>query len=483
MGFNSLKGQTLKIPSDTIIVTNGQVTVQGKIVTYTAETGMQPLWDEKGTPIATIHFTYYKRTNSKQEDRPLLFSFNGGPGSASAWMHLAYTGPKLLNLDDEGYPVQPYGISDNPYSILDVADIVYVNPVNTGFSRTIPMDGKEVDKSKFFGINADINYLADWINTFVSRKNRWLSPKYLIGESYGGTRVAGLALALQNRQWMYLNGVILVSPADYNVLMDKGPLGQAINLPYYSATAWFHKRLSEKYQNKQLEDFLPEVEEFTMNVLMPAISKGGFIDSTERKRIATKIAEYSGLTQEEILQYNLAVPSRYFWKALLRNQNGYTIGRLDSRYLGIDKTEAGDGPSYSPELTAWSHAFNPAINFYMREVLNFKTDIKYNLFGPVHPWSKENNNTLDNLRQAMAQNPFLNIMYQAGYYDGGTTYFNSKYSMWQIDPTGKMRHRMIFKAYPSGHMMYLRKDDLKTSTEDVREFIIKTSKPKSAAKY
>jgi carboxypeptidase C (cathepsin A) len=482
MTINSF-GQALKIPVDTIITTTGQTTIMGKTVAYTAITGTQPIWNDSGIPIATIHYTYYRSNHSKTEERPIVFSFNGGPGSASAWMHLAYTGPKLLNLDDEGYPVQPYGIKDNPFSILDVADLVYINPVNTGYSRTIPMAGKEVRKSDFFGINADINYLAEWMNTFVSRNNRWLSPKYLIGESYGGTRVAGLALALQNRQWMYLNGVILVSPADYQVLDDKGPLGQAINFPYYTATAWYHKKLNPDLQSKSLGDLLPEVENFTLNELVPALNKGGFVTVSEREKLAEKMANYCGLTKEEILQHNLAVPTRYFWKALLRSESGYTIGRLDSRYLGIDRMDAGNAPDYSAELTSWSHSFTPAINYYMREVLNFKTDIKYNLFGNVQPWDKSNNNTLDNLRQAMAQNPFLNVFYQAGYYDGGTTYFNSKYSMWQLDPSGKMKDRLFFEAYPSGHMMYLRKSDLEASTKHLRDFILKTSKPSKPARY
>ena len=175
-----------------------------------------PVWDEMGKPIASLFYTYYKRElKGDLSDRPLLISFNGGPGSASVWMHIAYTGPKVLKIDEEGYPQQPYGIQDNPHSVLDVADIVFVNPVNTGYSRPILEEGEELDKKMFFGVNADIKYLADWINTFVTRNNRWLSPKYIIGESYGGTRVMGLSQELQDRQWMYLNGVIMVSPADY----------------------------------------------------------------------------------------------------------------------------------------------------------------------------------------------------------------------------------------------------------------------------
>ncbi|MBT8284674.1 MAG: carboxypeptidase, partial [Flavobacteriaceae bacterium] len=216
--------QNRSIPVDTTITTQHSVTVNGTSFNYTAETGTQPVWDESGEPIAALHYTYYTRNGVRdRKSRPLLISFNGGPGSGSVWMHLAYTGPRILNIDDEGFPVQPYGVSQNPYSVLDVTDIVYVNPANTGYSRTIPETGKEVDRSKFFGINADIKYLAEWLNTFVTRHNRWRSPKYIVGESYGGTRVMGLSLALQNQQWMYLNGVIMVSPADYKVIRVGGP--------------------------------------------------------------------------------------------------------------------------------------------------------------------------------------------------------------------------------------------------------------------
>ena len=179
-------------------------------------------------------------------------SFNGGPGSASVWMHIAYTGPKVLQIDDEGYPIQPYGVKDNPNSILDVADIVYVNPVNTGYSRPIVKKGEKLDKSLFFGINADVKYLAGWLNTFITRNNRWQSPKYIIGESYGGTRVMGLAAELQNKQWMYLNGVIMVSPADYKVLRTGYALSSSLNLPYFTAAAWYHKMLPNELQNKDL---------------------------------------------------------------------------------------------------------------------------------------------------------------------------------------------------------------------------------------
>ncbi|MBK5279327.1 MAG: carboxypeptidase [Bacteroidia bacterium] len=469
--FSTTVAQDRALQAESSVVTNSQVTIKGKVVPYKATAGTQPVWDKEGKTIASLFYTYYERTDiSDKGKRPLVLSFNGGPGSASVWMHIAYTGPKLLNIDDEGYPVQPYGIRDNPHSILDVADIVYIDPVNTGYSRILD---PKAERAVFFGVNADITYLAEWLNTFVSRNNRWNSPKYLIGESYGTTRVAGLALELQNSHWMYLNGVILVSPTELGLMRD-GPVNDALSLPYFAAAAWYQKALTPDLQQKDLNDILPEVEAFTIDELIPALSKGGFIDEQKRNQMASKMSRYSGLSEKTVLQHNLAVPTQFFWKELLR-EKGFTVGRLDSRYLGIDKMQAGERPDYNSELTSWLHSFTPAINYYLRETLKYKTDIKYNMFGSVHPWDRTNDKTGDNLRQAMAENPYMQVMFQSGYFDGATTYFDAKYSMWQLDPSGKMKDRLRFKGYRSGHMMYLRAEDLSTSNEHIREFIRDTT--------
>jgi len=491
LSFVSIKAQDPRIPLDTTVITNSEVIINGQKITYQAKTGMQPVWNDHGEIIASLYYTYYRRTNfnknlKKPDDyskRPIIMSFNGGPGSASVWMHIAYTGPKVLQIDDEGYPIQPYGVKDNPNSILDVADIVYVNPVNTGYSRPIVKKGEKLDKSLFFGINADVKYLAGWLNTFITRNNRWQSPKYIIGESYGGTRVMGLAAELQNKQWMYLNGVIMVSPADYKVLRTGSALSSSLNLPYFTAAAWYHKMLPEELQNKDLLEILPLSEEYAINTLIPAIAKGGFISENERNTVAERMAYFTGIKKKVILQHNLDIPKNYFWKELLRDENGYTVGRLDSRYRGLDKREAGESPDYNSEITSWLHSFTPAINYYIREHLKFKTDVTYNVFGPVSPWDNRNDNVREGLRQAMAQNPYLKVLIQSGYYDGATTYFNAKYTMWQTDPSGKMKDRFFFKGYRSGHMMYLRSEDLKKSNDDLRDFIKKSATKGNSAKY
>lgn len=468
---------SVRVVADTAVTRTGQqVTINGQTISYDVTIGTQPVWDGDNKPVASMFYTYYRRTGTGDAaNRPLVISFNGGPGSGSLWMHIAYTGPRILNIDDEGYPVQPYGVQENPYSILDVADIVYVDPVNTGFSRIIG----DARRDQFFGVNEDINYLARWLSAWVARQGRWASPKYLIGESYGTTRVAGLAGRLQGSHWMYFNGVILVSPTGLGVSRD-GPVGNALTLPYYTATAWYHQALEPALQGRSLEQLLPEVEEWTINTLIPALSRGGQLSAADRDRLAATYARYSGLDAAVVKQYNLAIPTGFFWKELLRDQ-GLTVGRLDSRYRGLDRSDAGTSPDFDPALTSWNHAFAPAINHYLRTQLGWKTDLEYWLFGPVNPWNRTGERTGSQLQQAMAENPYLHVMVQSGYFDGGTPYFDAKYTMWNLDPSGRFQDRMRFKGYESGHMMYLRKPDLATSNDDIRQFIRETM-PRSAAR-
>jgi carboxypeptidase C (cathepsin A) len=270
---------------------------------------------------------------------------------------------------------------------------------------------------------------------------------------------------------MYLNGVILVSPTNLGIERN-GPVQQALMIPYYSATAWYHKALGADLQQKDLTDVLPEVEDFTINELIPAIAKGGFIADDKRKQIAEKMSRFIGLSEKVILQHNLDIRPSFFWKELLRDK-GFTVGRLDSRYKGIDRENGGDEPDYNAELTSWLHSFTPAMNIYLREDLGYKTDLKYNMFGPVFPWDNKNDHTGENLRQAMAENPYLHLLIQSGYYDGACDYFNAKYSLWQLDPSGRLKDRLSWKGYRSGHMMYLRKEDLSAANDQLRDFIKK----------
>ena len=478
--FGSLYAQSASINPDSTVVTKHKTTVKGLSFSYTATTGMMPVWNIDGKPIAAINFTYYERDGiTDRSMRPLVISFNGGPGAASLWMQLGYTGPARVKIDEEGYPVMPYGIESNPYSLLDVADIVYVNPVNTGYSRILDRNG---DKSYFFGVNEDIAYLSGWIRTFITRYNRWVSPKFLIGESYGTTRVSGLSLVLQNREKIYLNGVILVSATDLGLRRD-GPVREALSLPYMAATAWYHKSLPVDLQERDLLEVLPEVERFTVEEYIPALAWGGSLPAERRTEIARRVSRYSGISTESIVERNLILSTSFFWKELLRDK-GYTIGRLDSRYRGVDVADGGDHPDYNPEMTTWDQAFTPAIYHYLINELNYRTDLQYYVSGPVRPWNQEGNTTGGDLIKAVSQNPWLRVLLQSGYYDGACDYFNGKFNFWQMDKGGKFQDRLLFKGYRSGHMMYLRQEDLQQANDDLREFIrLAIPRPGETARY
>ena len=465
-----VRAQDPRLPVDTAIVTQHEVTIRGQRVPYRATVGTQPVFDDDGEPIASLLYTFYERTDvTHRVNRPLMISFNGGPGSASLWMHLGYTGPKQLIIDDEGYPIQPFGVRDNPNSILDVVDIVFVNPVNVGLSRIVG----DAPRETFFGVNEDIAYLAGWIGTFVTRHDRWRNPKFLIGESYGTTRVSGLAGALQARQWMYLNGVILVSPTALGVDRD-GPMRDALALPNFAATAWYHEKLEAALQSRDLVEVLDEVEAWTLDTFLPALARGGSLPDAQRQAIARQAARYAGVSPQWYLDHNLRPNVGEFRKELLREE-GLTVGRLDARYRGVDRQNAGEGYDFDPAMAAWNHAFAPAINEYLRNDLGFESDMQYFLFGPVRPWGRggtyDTDNTGEQLRQAMYENPYLHLLVQSGYYDGGTDYFSAKYSMWNLDPRGEAQDRMWWKGYRSGHMMYLRAEDIITSNQDIRDFV------------
>ena len=461
------ESQKIGIPLESAVTTEHSVTVNGEVIPYTATAGTLPVYNSSGDPIAAVFYVYYERSDVEDRtNRPLSFSYNGGPGSSSIWMHLGYTGPMQLNIDDEGNPIRPFGVRENPHSIIDATDIVFVDPVNVGLSRMV--EGE--DRSQFFGVNADIAYLSEWVETFVNRHDRWGSPKFLIGESYGTTRVAGMARRLQSAQKMFFNGVILVSPTGLGISRG-GPVSEALNLPHYAATAWYFGQLPPELQSRDLSDVLPEVEEFTLNEYIPALSRGGFLPPAERRQMAERVAGYAGVSPQFVDNLNLAIPINHWRKELLRDER-LTVGRLDSRYQGVDGDAAGTSYDYDPAMSSWNHSFTPAMNIYLREMLGYETELQYvTIGGDVRPWDSSGNSTGEDLRRAMAENPFLHTMVQAGYYDGATDYFSAKYTMWHIDRSGQLQDRFRFETYRSGHMMYLRAEDLATSNQHIREFI------------
>jgi carboxypeptidase C (cathepsin A) len=400
--------------------------------------------------------------------RPLMFSFNGGPGTASVWMHMGYTGPRHVVYDEEGFAQRPpTGLEDNPHSVLDMTDIVYIDPIATGFSRMV--EGK--DEHKYHGTLADIQSVAELIRLYIIRNNRWTSPKFVIGESYGTTRASGLAGYLASSHQIYLNGVILVSMTGLNVEAGQD-VSFATSLPHLAATAWYHDQLSSEHQSRAIRDFLDEVEAFAMGDYVRALLQGDQIGNTERDDIARRVAGYTGVTPEYVVSTNLRINSRRFWKELLRDQR-LTVGRLDSRYLGVDRDAAGENPEYDPAIADWNGPFADAVNLYIREELDYNPDLKYNIWGPVRPWKRdENANVGDMLRQAMRNNPYLKVLIQGGYYDSATDYYSAVYTISHLQPGGEFKDRFRFSWYESGHMMYLRKPDLANANNDLRDFMM-----------
>lgn len=459
--------QELDLLPESPVVTEHSVTIRGQRVRYRAEAGTLPI-RERGKLMARMFYVYYARTDLPPTTvRPLLFSFNGGPGTASVWMHLGYTGPRRVRYDDEGFALRPpVGLEDNPHSILDVADIVYIDPVATGFSRMV--EGE--DEHKYHGTLADIESVGEFIRLFLVRSNRWSSPKFLIGESYGTTRAAGLAGYLVDQHQIYLNGIILVSMTGLDGVPGSD-VSYALGLPQKAATAWYHRRLEPALQGRPLRALLEEVEAFALNEVLPALARGDRLDEGEKARMAERIARYTGVSPSYVLQANLRLDAPRFWKELLRDER-LTVGRLDSRYVGVDKDAAGERPEYDPAMADWNGPFANAVNLYLREELGYKTDLTYNIWGPVRPWRRdEGANTGEMLRSAMNKNPYMKVLVQGGYFDAATDYFSAVYTISHLQPGGELRDRFRFAWYESGHMMYLRKADLAASNQDLREFI------------
>ncbi len=460
-------GQEANLLPDDPVVTQHTARIDGQAVSYKAEAGWLPI-REDGKLMAKMFYVAYTRDGVQDlSARPLVFSFNGGPGTASVWMHMGYTGPRRVVYDDDGFALRPPGtLEDNPHSILDMADIVYIDPVATGFSRMV--EGEELHK--YHGTLSDIQSVAEFIRLYILRKDRWMSPKFLIGESYGTTRASGLAGYLSNSHRIYLNGVILVSMTNLDV--EAGPdVGYATSLPQRAATAWYHHQLGDDLQARPIRDFLSEVEAFAMGDYLQALVQGDRLGEAERSAMARRVARYTGLSAEFVLSANLRVDSRRFWKELLRDQR-LTVGRLDSRYLGIDRDAAGEGPEYDPAMSDWNGPFSDAVNRYLREELRYNPDLEYNVWGNVRPWTRdESANVGDMLRRAMRDNPYLKVMVQGGYYDAATDYFTAVYTMSHLQPGGEFRDRFRFSWYESGHMMYLRKPDLANANNDLRDFI------------
>ena len=472
-------------PRDQISVTRHRARIGGKQVAYTVTCGTVVIKEEaekdgksEGDKArATVFFIAYTRDEVKDKGRrPLTFSFNGGPGSSSVWLHLGVLGPRRVALDDDGFAAEvPGKLVPNEFSLLDASDIVFIDPVGTGFSRMV--EGENV--KEYHEYQRDLESVGAFIRLYTSRYGRWSSPKYLIGESYGTTRASGLAFHLIERHAMYLNGVMLVSCAlDFQLLRFEhcNDLPPTLFLPTYAATAWYHKRLPADLQRKGVAKVVAEAEAFAAGEYASALFRGARLPANERKAVAAKVARYTGLTPEYVERTDLRVEIFRFCKELLRDQ-GRTVGRLDTRYTGVDRDSAGEQFEFDPAMAEIRGAYSAAMNGYVREELKFGADLPYEVSRPLWltwGWKDFSNRYAaigDSLRKAMSVNPRMRVFVASGYYDLATPHFAADYSFDHLGLPASLRENLEFTYYEAGHMMYTHKRSLAQLADHLRRFV------------
>ncbi len=457
-------------------VTNGKITIGGSTVAYTATAGTMLLSEEFGDPQASIFYVAYTRDGVQDlAQRPLAFCFNGGPGSSSVWLHMGLLGPRRVKLNDDGsLPPPPFGLVDNEFSLLDQCDLIFIDPVSTGYSRPAP----ETDPSQFHGVKEDIRSVGEFIRLYATRNNRWASPKFLIGESYGTTRAAGLSNHLQGELGMYLNGIVLVSAVlDFQTLRFNlgNDLPYVLFLPSFAATAWYHDAL-DKSRWGSLDELLAEAENFATQRYSVALLRGDELDRDRRGKIVRELAGLTGLSEQFIERSDLRVTMQAFGKELLRSR-GLTVGRFDSRFTGLDRTVAGSRPDYDASYAAAQGPFTAALNHYVRAELKFESDLPYEILtGRVYPWNYgdwQNSylNVSENLRRAMTRNPYLKVFAANGYYDLATPYFATEYTFAHLGLDKSLRGNVSMGYYEAGHMMYINLPSLAKLKTDMAAFI------------
>ena len=476
------KVEKLKV-EDKLVVSKHSIKIKGREIKYTVTTGTLVLKEETADrekeaegekPRAQVFFIAYTKDGVREAaKRPLTFSFNGGPGSASVWLHLGVLGPRRVLMQNDGeLPPPPFQLTDNDFSILDETDLVFIDPMNTGYTR--PVEGAK--PKEWHGFKKDIELVGDFIRLYTTRYNRWLSPKFLIGESYGTTRASGLSGYLQERHGMYLNGLMLISVVldfttiDFNLNND---LPYIMFLPGYTATAWYHDVLKP---HKPLQTWLKDAEEFALGDYARALLKGDSLTKEERADIVKRLAQFTGISEQFIERSNLRINDQHYFKELLR-ERGLTVGRLDSRLIGRDRLGVKETPEYDPLLTNILGPYTAAFYDYIRRELKFESDLPYEILsGFVHPWSYrefENQyvNVGETLRSAMTYNPHLKVFVANGYYDLGTPYFATEYTFNHLGLDEELRKNVTMEYYDAGHMMYIHMPSLKQMKTDLTKFI------------
>ena len=469
---------------DAVVETHHSITVEGETLTYSATAGRIVLKEDDDTKKASFFFTAY--TLDGIEDpatRPIVFAFNGGPGSSSVWLHLGVLGPKRVEFDEKGNGTSTPGrLVDNDYTLLTHADLVFIDPVSTGFTRAIDKD----EEKSYHHFEKDIEAVGDFVRRYLTTYERWASPKFLAGESYGTTRSAGLAAHLQSRYGLYLNGVILISSVlnFQTIALDStthafhrgNDLPYVLYLPTYAATAWYHKTLDPDLQERDLPGLLSDVETFAETEYLLALEQGSRLDPEVFNKIATTLARYTSLSLDFVKRSELRVEKFHFMKELLRDK-GLTVGRLDSRYRGVDRYDVGSMLEHDPSLDVWMGPFSAMLNDYMRRDLGYKSDLVYEILNPkVWPWNYESfQNTYvdvsEALRDTMTKNPFLRVYVASGYFDLATPYFATEHTLAHLGIEPALRDNIEVAYFDAGHMMYVHRPSIERLGEDLRAFV------------
>ncbi|ULH16477.1 peptidase S10 [Deinococcus sp. KNUC1210] len=467
-------------PTDQVSVTHHRLNIGGQELRYTATAGTVVLRDESekdgvsegAQPRVQVFFVAYALDTDDSQARPITFSFNGGPGSSSVWLHLGLLGPRRVVMGDAGALTgPPYALTDNEFTLLQDSDLVFIDPVSTGYSRA--SEGQK--PADYHGFGRDVQVVGDFIRLYTTRAQRWLSPKFLIGESYGTTRAAALSGYLQERHGLFLNGIALVSSILDFATVDFTPghdLTYPLHFPSYAAVAWYHGQLP----GQTLADVLKEAEAFADGEYSRALHLGSRLPDDERQTVAATYARLTGLSADYVLMHDLRVPLGHFRKELLRAQ-GRTVGRLDGRFTGLDRLQAGDSPDFDPSMNAIVGPYTAAVNHLLRAELGFQSDLPYEvLTSRVQPWSyKEFENrhvrVSDTLRAAMHGNPHLKVYVASGYFDFATPYHATRHTLDHLSLDASLRGNLREHYYEAGHMMYVHLPSLEQQQRDLKSFI------------
>jgi carboxypeptidase C (cathepsin A) len=478
------KSAKLKSPSETAkpseaqketppVVTHHEIHVGGRVLHYTATTGLMPIRNAENDEIeANIFFVAYTLDNAGP-NRPLMFSFNGGPGSASVWLHMGAIGPRRVKmLPDGSMPPPPFELMDNPQTWLDQTDLVFIDPVGTGYSRATK---KEYAK-KFYGVKGDISSVGDFIRLYLSRYERWTSPLFLVGESYGTTRAAGLSGYLIDKG-IALSGVVLVSSVlNFETLgfSSGNDLPYVLYLPSYTSTAWYHKKLPADLQQRDLQSVLREAEQFASGAYASALGKGDTLSQQERQSMIDQLARFTGLDRSVIEENDLRIKQSIFCSELLRHER-LVVGRLDSRFTGPRLSQGPSGNFYDPTMSVVRPPFTATFNNYVRADLGYKTDLAYNILDALEwDWGSAGEgftDTSEALREAFVKNPYMKLFVASGYDDLATPYFATQYTLNHMNLDPQQHAKITLGYYDAGHMMYLRSDSLDHLKQDVSGFL------------